>query len=215
MGVPHHIATKAADSLVAAYASPSRHYHSTSHIAALLSTLDKEAHTALRGSPPGARPAVYFAIWFHDAVYDTKATHGWNEEESARLWIDFAEQAKPHLDEIKVAVAFLIRLTISHRLPNADEDIPAPLSLAAISLFLDLDLSVLGADSDVYDSYVEGVRLEYADVYTTEQFRKGRAAIMRNFLHREKLFFGDSDWSRRLEERARRNIQRELEVLEG
>jgi predicted metal-dependent HD superfamily phosphohydrolase len=52
--------------LRARYAEPHRHYHALGHVEALLRWLD--SYRAL-----AAKPAlIEAAIWFHDAVYDTR-----------------------------------------------------------------------------------------------------------------------------------------------
>ncbi len=60
------------EQLLSAYAEPHRHYHTQHHIAACLEALDAHRHCAERPEE------VELAIWFHDAVYDTRRTD--NEE---------------------------------------------------------------------------------------------------------------------------------------
>src|SRR5260370_20074579 len=63
--------------LVSAYTAPDRHYHDLRHIEALLGLAD-----ACAGAITD-RDAVEAAIWFHDAIYDTRRSD--NEERSAAL----------------------------------------------------------------------------------------------------------------------------------
>ena len=54
------------DELKAVYAEPSRHYHTDKHIAECLTQLQTLRYQA-------TRPAeIEVALWFHDAVYDTR-----------------------------------------------------------------------------------------------------------------------------------------------
>lgn len=56
----------AIDALLAEYEAAHRHYHNLNHVLDCLELLDRHRHLA-------KRPAeVELAIWFHDAVYDTR-----------------------------------------------------------------------------------------------------------------------------------------------
>ncbi len=61
--------------LASLYSQPHRYYHNLHHIAECLAEFDSVRHLA---SQP---VAVELAIWFHDAIYDTRAQD--NEERSA------------------------------------------------------------------------------------------------------------------------------------
>ena len=63
------------DELVRAYEAADRHYHDLRHIEALLALA--------RDQPLLDSAAVEAAIWFHDAIYDTRRND--NEERSAKL----------------------------------------------------------------------------------------------------------------------------------
>src|SRR5262245_10907424 len=65
------------DRLVSAYSEPHRYYHTLEHLAEMFKVAGKLADAA---TDPAA---VQLAIWFHDAVYDSRATD--NEERSAAL----------------------------------------------------------------------------------------------------------------------------------
>ena len=177
--------------LESAYDDPGRGYHDRLHLAEVLQHVD----TLMTGDDP-AREAVLLAAWFHDAVYDGQAD---DEERSARL----AERELVEAPATLAAeVARLVRLTRTHR--PADDDRPG-------SVLCDADLAILAADEDRYASYVRGVRSEYTHV-PDRDFAAGRAAVLRDLLAKPSLFhtaFGRAHW----EERARRNVQRELERL--
>ena len=67
--------TELCGALLAAYAEPQRHYHSTQHLAECLHGFETVRHLA-------QRPAeVALALWFHDAVYDVQRHD--NEAQSA------------------------------------------------------------------------------------------------------------------------------------
>lgn len=90
--------------------------------------------------------------------------------------------------------------TINHK-PQTDHQIER--------LFLDLDLSILGENWEVYEKYIGNVRKEY-DLYSDEDFKKGRSIVMTKFLERDFIYYSEH-FINLLEQRARENIIRELE----
>ncbi len=79
-------------------------------------------------------------------------------------------------------------------------------------VFLDLDLSILGASEDDYDGYTKQIREEYKH-YSEDEYRNGRIRVMQGFLNRKRLYFSDYFYNR-YEVRARENIDREIKSLE-
>ena len=99
-------------------------------------------------------------------------------------------------------MARLVRLTATHR-PEPEDRNGQVLS--------DADLAVLAAAPERYAGYVAGVRAEYAHV-ADDDFRSGRAAVLRDLLAKPALFHTAA--ARGLwEERARANVTRELAEL--
>jgi predicted metal-dependent HD superfamily phosphohydrolase len=181
------------DRLLAAYGDGRRGYHDLTHLAEVLD------HVATLADAAGDIDAVVLAAWFHDAVYDGA---GDDEERSAVLAVD--ELTAAGVDERRVAeVARLVRLTASHRPGPGDRN---------GGVRSDADLAVLAAEPERYASYVAGVRAEYAHVPDVD-FRRGRAAVLRDLLAKPALFHTPP--ARDLwEERARANVTRELADLE-
>lgn len=181
--------------LLARWAEPHRHYHTVTHLANVLSTLDAEASAAAD---------VYLtrlAAWYHDAVYDPRATDDANERASAAL-------ARRALDDLGLpgdAVAEVERvvlLTAAHDPDPADRN---------GSLLCDADLAVLAGPPDEYDRYAAAVRREYAHV-PEEAFRAGRAAVLRRLLDLPALYRVPA-LAARWERPARANLRRELVAL--
>ncbi len=75
-------------------------------------------------------------------------------------------------------VARLVRLTATHEVAADDRD---------GAVLCDADLAVLAATAARYESYVEGVRREYAHL-DDGTFARGRAAVLRSLLDRPVLF---------------------------
>jgi predicted metal-dependent HD superfamily phosphohydrolase len=182
-----------ADNLLARWQEPQRHYHTLTHLTAVLERVD--ALEAYAADPD----VVRLAAWFHDAVYLPDRSE--NEERSARL----AERALPEagVPEHKTAeVARLVRLTVTH--DPADDDPDG-------QVLCDADLAILAAPPSTYAAYTAAVREEYHFV-PNDAFRTGRAAILRQLLDLPRLFrtpYGQAEW----EATARYNLGAELEIL--
>ena len=111
--------------LLAMYAEPHRHYHNRRHVAECLNEFD-------RGTQLATEPiAVEFAIWFHDAVYDPRASD--NEERSAGLAHDWLKQAGQG-GVLPMFRQQFVLATKTHD-PTLHPDAP---------LLVDVDLSILG-----------------------------------------------------------------------
>ncbi len=175
------------------YREPHRSYHDQSHIDCMLFGLHSHSHAAL------APEAVELAIWYHDAVYDPAATD--NESRSADLLrAEMGGLADPGLVE---RAAAMVLASATHALPEGIGEADA----ADMSLFLDLDLQVLGAFPDVYDAYEAGIAAEYVPVHGIEPYAAGRAAFLDGMVARPGLFLTKVFHSR-FDARARDNMRR-------
>lgn len=182
------------DRLVALYSEPHRHYHNLEHIAEVLKVIGKLGDLA---SDAGA---LYLAAWYHDAVYDSRASD--NEERSADLArAEFEPLGLPRdaLDR----VAAMIRATAHTEASDIDRD---------TAVLLDADLAILGADEKRYRRYSEAIRREY-DWVEEHRYRAGRVRVLTSFLKRERLYRTDRMFAVG-EEPARKNIQLEIETLQ-
>lgn len=193
------IPTELIEGLKARYAEPQRHYHTWEHIEAL-----KRHFDSLKAHWHWPEP-VLWALYWHDAIYDP--TRPDNEELSAQL---LEEGGADHLGSNDLAFAAeIIRATAKHEVPEglSDDD------RADLALFLDIDLSILGAPEPVFDQYEVNVRKEYAFV-PEEDFRTGRAKVLKSFADRPAIYFTEEGRSR-WDAQARRNLARSLAQLEG
>jgi predicted metal-dependent HD superfamily phosphohydrolase len=181
------------EDLAEAYSSPDRHYHTLEHLRAVLDALTR------LGATEQAAPALFLAAWFHDAVYDSRASD--NEEQSARL----AEATLRRLGATEAIVeetSRLILLTRTH--VTAEDDI-------AGQQLLDADLAILGERPEVYADYARAIRQEYAWV-AEGAYRAGRGKVLQAFLQRQTIFRTPLFRQER-EEQARTNLQSELVQL--
>ena len=79
--------------------------------------------------------------------------------------------------------------------------------------FLDMDLSILGADRGTYVQYTEQIKKEYTTYYDKNNYKKGRFVAMKKFLDRERIFYTDCFYDR-YEQIARENITFEISKIE-
>ncbi|KGD59708.1 hypothetical protein T9A_03257 [Alcanivorax jadensis T9] len=171
------------------YNEPHRQYHTLDHVAACLGWLDDYRHLA-------ADPlCLELALWAHDVIYDPRAAD--NEARSAD-W--FAQQfADSYLTDQQLARVHELIMATVHPHPPTDPD---------MALLQDIDLSILGADAELYDRYEGWIRREY-DFVPEAAFRKGRSAVLRSFLD-QAVIYHTAELSERLEVSARDNLSRAL-----
>jgi len=179
------------------HTGPERGYHGWSHPLALLQLLaDAEAslHDPL---------AVRCAILLHDAIYEPRKAD--NEARSAELARQLLQGVVP--DASLERAVRMIEATARHAIPA---HLPAS-EAADMAMFLDMDLSILGASPEAFDAYEAGVRHEYREI-PEPAFRQGRATILEGFVARDALYM--SDWGReRFEAKARENLKRSIAQL--
>jgi predicted metal-dependent HD superfamily phosphohydrolase len=172
--------------LAAAWREPHRAYHGLAHLVDCLEQLD--------GAPAdGAdRRLVEAALWYHDAVYDPRATG--NETRSAALASkDLAAAGVP--PATRAEVARLVLLT-RHTSPAQDP---------SGRLICDVDLSILGRDPEQFAEFERRIRAEYAWV-PESTYRGVRADILAAFLARSPLYLTEH-FRRKYEATARRNLE--------
>ncbi|WP_242028942.1 hypothetical protein [Coleofasciculus sp. FACHB-712] len=190
--VEQKIAQKVLLDLFKAYSSDGRHYHTLEHIEQVLATLND-----LRSLSQNYA-AIEFAAWFHDAVYNPKAND--NEEKSA----EYAAMILKGLDipssTIEVVYSLIRKTKYNQNIDGIDSKI-----------FLDADLSILGASATKYRIYAQAIRKEYLWVSSTK-YRTGRKQVLQSFLNRERIYFTEKMFVA-LEQQARQNIKEEMELL--
>lgn len=171
-----------------AYTTSGLAYHNLNHIEDCL-----QKFTARKDEATDPL-AVELAIWFHDAIYDPRASD--NEEQSADLAAKFLSGTKFHQ-----SVPDLIIATKHTGEPATTDE----------KLLCDIDLSILASPPETYRQYSTAIRDEYSWVPGSD-YRSGRTKILQHFLARPSIYFLES--SRKAHESAaRRNLQSEIEAL--
>ncbi|MDO7887005.1 HD domain-containing protein [Hymenobacter cheonanensis] len=177
-----------------AYSAPQRHYHTLQHLHNLL---DKVADFPLQDAA-----VVELAIWYHDVVYNALGSD--NEAKSAEWALAFLQQTT--LEPARQArVADFIRRSQDHTQPQPPGD-------ADLLLFLDADLSILGAPEAAYWDYARQVRREY-QLVPDLLYRPGRRKVLARLLDAPVLYHTPA-LRAELDAPARRNLQAELAAWE-
>jgi predicted metal-dependent HD superfamily phosphohydrolase len=193
--VTHIAAERSYMKIVEAYSTPGRYYHTLAHIQQVLTII-----YSLRNQIQNL-PAVLFAAWFHDIIYDSQARN--NEENSAEYAREFLTLLNiPR--QIIVDVYRLILSTEYHQVEWDDFD---------NRLLLDADLAILGSSRENYREYMEAIRQEYAWV-PKKEYIVGRKRILEGFLQRPRIYLTE-ELSTLLEVSARENIQVEIGLLDN
>ena len=186
-------------SLKARYAEPHRKYHTWSHIEQLLQTYAETASLICK------KDEVQYAIYYHDAIYAVPSAT--NEDESAALFEQDAQSALAR-DTIDLVKKFILA-TKNHTIgPDFSDD-----EKSDCELFLDMDMSILGAAQEDYRAYSRAIREEYS-IIPDEIYRAGRAKVLSHFISRERLFLSPP-FHDNLDSQARDNIRNELRELQA
>ncbi len=174
------------------YNSNDRFYHDIRHISSCLSEFDSCFN--LTTNPH----LLELVIWYHDVIYDPKSHD--NEEKSAELLTDLL--VKNGVSRAVISQAHDLILLTKHR------DIDVPQSIEG-KLLLDIDLSILGQQPDVFSEYEENIRREYSFIDDVT-FLSRRKKFMSRFLQRPFIFHSDF-FRNKYEVQARKNLSHLLE----
>lgn len=177
------------------YDEAHRAYHDWAHIEALLAWFakldwDNDA-------------AVEMALYYHDAIYQPLSAT--NEADSAALMR--AELAERAAAETIDRAGAIILATASHKVPDGLE----PGLGRDIEQFLDIDLSILGAEEAAFDAYDRAIRKEFSAI-PDEIFLPRRRQVMATFLERDRLFLTER-FHESHDAQARSNLRRLIERL--
>jgi predicted metal-dependent HD superfamily phosphohydrolase len=179
------------DDLRSRYEEPHRRYHTLEHLDEMLAAVDELADQV------DDLDAVRLAVCYHDAIYEPRSST--NEADSAILARDELVGLGLPADRAE-RVAELVRTTADHTPTGGDAGVLA-----------DADLWILGAPPARYRRYADDVRREYGYV-SDEGWRLGRAAVLADFLRRDRLYTTDRFHAAR-DRQARANLAAERRSL--
>lgn len=188
----HAVTQDVFEELLRAYSASDRFYHNLTHIEDCLAVFDQTKALAAHAEE------VELAIWFHDAVYDTRRND--NEQKSA-------EWAKSVINQVGVGPAvaervFYCILATRHNTEITDTD---------AQLMADVDLSILGGETNAFWQYEENIRKEYAWV-PERTFRQKRTEVLQGFLERPYIYYHET-YREMFEAQARMNLKQAIAKL--
>jgi|SRR5262245_4299795 len=180
--------------LIARYAEPHRKYHTMQHLGECFGKLQELR--ALADKPA----EIELALWFHDAIYDTKRKD--NEKKSAQ-WAQASVLAAGLPAAVGDRVYRLVMTTRHNAVPEAIDE----------QVLVDVDLSILGASAERFHEYEQQVREEYSWV-PAPLFRRERRKVLEDFLKRRTVF-QTQQFIAAYEAQARENLSRSVRKLSG
>lgn len=161
-----------------------RPYHNWNHIENCLSFFDHQLKQH-------STDELLFAVVYHDAIYNPNSKT--NEEDSVSVAkLDLAGEG---LDLNKIERLILATKHEFNKKFHDDET----------QCMVDVDLSILGSDTDDYIDYTNKIREEYNHVDDLS-FSKGRIDFLKRLLSKSAIFYKLTH----LESKARKNIYEEI-----
>jgi predicted metal-dependent HD superfamily phosphohydrolase len=180
------------------YTSTRRHYHNLHHVAALLQFCERYKDQL---QDPDV---VAFAIFYHDVIYNVLRKD--NEPRSAQLAVKRLSNLQVPAENIEQVKRY-IEATQTHAVTAAVTHV------GDLQLFLDFDMSILGAPWEAYEAYTRQVRREYR-IYPDKLYNAGRKQFLEHCLQTDHIF-QTPVFREKYEGIARENMARELGMLSG
>jgi len=174
------------------YSNPERFYHNLNHIKNCLNELNQIEN--LMKNPN----LIRFAIWYHDAIYNTKLKD--NEEQSAELAHKVCLAAKLS-NKFAIDTKNAILSTKHNIIPNSFD----------LKSLIDIDLSILGKSPEEYNQYELNILKEYAWA-PIDKYKNARKQVLQMFLNRDSIYLTDF-FRNKYETQARLNLQKAIENL--
>lgn len=178
--------------MISRYQATNRSYHNEQHLDECFACFkDVRAESQ--------HPAeIEMAIWFHDAIYDSKRKD--NEELSAE-WA-LRETIRFGVSRESAERIHSLILDTKHQFTPVTQD---------AEILVDVDLAILGSEPGRFDQYEKQVREEYSWV-PGFVFRRKRRQLLEDMLGRQSIY-ATALFRERYEQRARDNIRRSLDRL--
>ena len=176
-----------------AYTEEDRYYHNLNHLDHCFKELDSISGLHL--------PEIELALWFHDIEYHTRHSCD-NEEESQEIAI-YAVGILGLPNGYNGLLSTMIRATRDHT---------SAIIADSYGLMLDIDLSILGQPSEIFQEYEKQIRQEYEWV-PTELYNEARVQVLQRFLDAPNIYRTEI-MKEKYETRARENLKNSIIELQ-
>ena len=153
--------------LLSTYTESQRYYHTVQHIVECLQLFHQIKHQLQDPI------AVELAIWFHDVIYDPKASD--NEEQSAELMQKLCTEI---VGQAQIQKVYRWIIATKKHQPSLDSD---------LNYLLDIDLAILGSDSNRFAEYEQQIQQEYSWVEPSI-YKIKRAEVLQYFYAMQPLY---------------------------
>lgn len=185
-----------------AYSEPQRFYHTKEH---LVDFAVKIEALGLKGSFQNLKKVAAFIV-YHDVIYRTDSRENIVQNEELSALRAEREMTEMGIDTqtIKETVS-LIRATKTHQID--------PLEDPEGALLIDLDMSILASDWEVYDRYAQNIRREYAMFEGLAFDMRRKNGFIERTLNGSEPIFKTKLFYDLFEEKAHQNLRRELRAI--
>lgn len=177
--------------LFAAYTEPKRYYHTVQHIVECLSLFHK-----IKASLENPI-LVECAIWFHDVVYNAQNTD--NEERSAVLMRVLLADT---LDQIQLKKVYGWIIATQEHQASIEHD---------LNYLLDIDLAILGYDSNRFANYQMQIQQEYCWV-EPHIYQIKRLEVLQYFYEMQPIY-QTQYFQQHFEDKAQNNLKKTIEIM--
>lgn len=178
--------------LIENYTYPKRFYHTWKHIQDCLEELKQLDNF-------NDIDAVKLAIYYHDCIYNPMGTK--NEELSAqRAAIDLGAL---ELEDLFISIITKHILLTKH---NTTCDYYSG------QVIMDVDLAILGKDTETFNHYETNIRSEYISI-PTPTYKTERIKILQHFLNKPSIY-QTNFFKAKYEEKARKNLKDNIKMLQ-
>lgn len=189
--IKHAVSQTLLNTLITAYTEPQRAYHNIQHIVeclALFQNIESELNDPI---------AVETAIWFHDVIYEPKASD--NELQSAEL---MKQLCNTFLSEQQIEKVYQWIIATQKHQSSYDHD---------LNSLLDIDLAILGSSAERFAEYQQQIQFEYAWV-ESDVYQVKRKQVLKQFEQMNPIF-QTNYFNQHLEKQAKRNLADSMSVL--